>query len=402
MFLLRVAPLLLTVLASASALAYETCTEENSYLENLLPAEDPTQVTTFPQTCVETAHLTLAPRGYYGFCESPVGQPGRTHPRACISGKYVSAIVHALDDVTDCLGYDIRLAFATFNLESALHLNAVGAATDVGIGQLTKTAIDEVTLNALPRARRMAAASSKHSCQRILPNMTEHSSAIGDRCGFMSLPENPVRNLVYSVLLLQQNRRVVNNLWNRESYDLPNVNSERLKALITMLAYNSGPGGIMATLKGYVQQIGAANLTDYHFHFEGTDEDGFVRYINDNFPSADAGVRKRVSKYIGYIFNSARRVDKLAGGTTQCLHMEYIQPPIKPVGYQSVPAPEPHQAQRIIAANLRKIVDGIKRGRTRGGCMRMQQEFEFMFLGRGQKIKDLPYELRRAYKQLCR
>lgn len=382
----------------AYAQIYEVCSEQNSYLENLLPVAKPHPAPhAIPQLCVQTAHLSLPVKGYYGFCETPVGTPARTHIRACVSEKYVASVHHALLDATDCFGHDPLLAFATFNLESALHLNAVGAATDVGVGQLTKSAIDEVNLNALDKARKLAQASTKSSCRLMLPYMTAHPSDAPNRCGFMSLPENPNRNVIYSVLLMLQNRKIVQTLWTRYGIELPaEISADRLKSLLAMLAYNAGAGGVMATLKAYVQQMGAENLTTSHFRMEGLDEAGFTRYLGENFPSNDPVTRKRVSKYIGHVLTSARRIDKLAGGTQACLHIDYFERPIQPL--DPAPAPDRELARRLVKENLLAIAREEDKDLE---CTTARHNFMFKFAPRGSTMEDLPSYLRIAYDELC-
>lgn len=392
-------PMQLLISAPLHAQSFETCSPENSYVESLLPIAKPyPRPSAVPQFCVQQAHLSLPVKGYYGFCETSVGTPTRSHPRPCVSEKYVSAVHRALLDATDCFGHDALLAFATFNLESALHLNAVGAATDVGVGQLTKSAIDEVNMNALDRARRQAQASTKASCRAMLPFMTAHPGDAPNRCGFMSLPENPNRNVIYSVLLMLQNKRIIENLWNRHGIVLPaEVDSVRLKSLLAMLAYNSGGGGLMATLKAYVQQMGAENLTNSHFRMEGLDEAGFTRYLEANFPTNDAATRKRVSKYIGHVMTSARRVDKLAGGTQACLHTEYFERPIQPL--EPSPQPDRKLARKLVKENLLAMAREEEKEVT--DCETARHNFMFKFAPRGAALKDLPDYLRQAYDVLC-
>ncbi len=356
----------------------------------LPPAEPSAAPSSFPRVCIESAHLSLPLSGFYGFCPTPIGRPARTHKRPCISEKYVSAVHSGLVDVTDCFGYDPQLAYATFMLESGTHLNAVGAATDVGIGQLTKSAIDEVNLNAFDRAYRQASRSGKPSCSRILPAMTKHGSAIEERCGFMSLPENPVRNLVYSILLLQQNRRVINNLWARLQIDLPDaVDAERLKTLMSMLAYNSGPAGIVSVLKSYSTQMGPT-LTNQHFDFEGPDEGGFARYINSHFPSNDPVVRKRVSKYVGHVMASARRMDRVAGGRQECVHVKYLMPPIRAIA--QINEQNRAQARGLVKQYAWSVAEIFKT------C----HDFEFAFLGQTLRAQDLTPQLRAVHHRLCK
>ena len=370
--------------------AFETCTPANDYLESALPAPDSTRGDgELPIACVQAAHMGMPVTGYYGFCPSPLGKPTRSHPRACVSEKYVRAVHDTLNDVTDCLGYDAKLAFSTFMLESGAHMNAVGAATDVGIGQLTKTAIDEVNMNAFDRALRLVGISLKPSCQRILPFMTKAASDIGDRCAFMSLPENPARNLVYSVLLLQQNRRVINNLWQRLDVQLPPaVDIERLKTLLAMLAYNSGPAGAVTVLKAYSVQMGKT-LVEQHFDFEGAEEGSFARYLKDNFPAADGVTKKRVSKYIGHIMASTRRTDRAAGGFQSCIHSRYLNPPVRTL----------HTAGKPNSATARGLIKSYTQAAV--ALFPDCHSFKFAYLGRSLKVQDLNPTLRAAYYQLC-
>lgn len=398
-FLAAMAAALVTF-GSSYASAYETCTPENSYMEDLLPNPVATNLTGMPEICIETAHLTLATTGYYGFCETPVGQPQRDHIRACVSEKYVNAVHTTLLDVADCLNYDPKLAFASFNLESAMHLNAVGRATDVGIGQLTKSAIDEVNLNALAKAKRDARRSTKASCARILPGMTSADSAIDQRCAFMSLPENPVRNLVFSILLLKQNRRVIDNLWNRYGIAVPSeVNSDRLKTMMAMLGYNAGPGSAMGTLKAYIDQM-TTGLTDHQFNFESTDADGFRTYLLNNFPSSDEAVRKRVSKYISYIINSARRVDGMVGSTGVCLH-DYFTPTFRTNPLRA--APDRLESQRLVSANLKMMATDYARKVKRGqSCAKARHDFEFAFFVPGLALDHQAQAIQDAYISICK
>lgn len=299
----------------SSAFGYEVCNSQNNYLEDLLPTPSETISVSLPSGCVEASQRSLAAKGYYGFCPTDEGMPTRSHPRPCGSRKYVETVHSTLINVADCLDFDPRLAFATFNLESAMHLNAVGAATDVGVGQLTRAAIDEVTLNALDRARRHAEQSLRPSCQSILPFMTPHDSAKENRCGFMALPENPTRNLVYSILLIEQNRKSLDRYWTRLGIVLPpSVNVERLKERLTMLAYNAGSAGSVATLAAYIEQMGSSRLNERLLNFESRDYYSFVNYMANYYPVADGkeSSRKRISKYINYIIQAARRVEVLA------------------------------------------------------------------------------------------
>lgn len=395
----------LAVLGGWPCAAFEVCTSQNNYLEALLPPPTapavPAPEILLSQACVQASQASLAPTGYYGFCPSPDGQPVRNQRRPCLSEKYVSAVYTSLINVSDCLGVDPRLAFATFNLESAVHLNAVGAATDVGIGQLTKSAIDEVTLNALDHARVEASRSSRPSCQAILPYMTPHGSDKTERCGFMSLPENPNRNLVYSILLIEQNRKAVDRFWDRLQIHLPaSIDIESLKWKLTMLAYNSGAAGAVATLKAYVDQMGS-HLSERSLHFENRSWGSFPTYLSLYFPSQDKGTRSRVSKYIGYIAQAARRVETLAG--VACFDPSTFPPFEKdrPEVFSAAKRLAAPGARQIIQDNMDHLADLFDSEDKAADCTERKAAFLFAFLPRGQSPQDLSPRLYRHYLSLC-
>ncbi|MBX3020865.1 MAG: hypothetical protein KF799_04250 [Bdellovibrionales bacterium] len=397
------AALFMHVIFATPAFAYETCTAQNSYLEAMLPnVIDDSIPSALPEQCVEAAQASLAPTGYYGFCPTADGAPGRTHPRPCLSRKYVGTVHSALVAVADCLDFDPRLAFATFNLESAVHLNAVGAATDVGVGQLTKSAIDEVTLNALDRARKMATSSSKPSCQKILPYMTAHSSEKAKRCGFMHLPENPWRNLVYSILLMQQNRKAVDRYWTRLNIQVPaDVHVEQLKEHLTHLAYNAGSAGGMATLAAYTELMGP-RASDRLFNFESQDFYSFARFMGRSFPvgAGKESTRKRISKYVFYVAQAARRVERLAG--VQCFDPLTFPPydPTQPVVFNS--PPDFSRALDLTESKLLTLARDFKSGQKSNlSCAAKRARFVYEFVPSGLQPEDLPIALLQVYRTLC-
>lgn len=385
------------------AKAFETCTERNDYLEKLLPEViDDAPASPLPAACIEASHLSLAPTGYYGFCPTSEGAPSRSHPRPCVSRRYVGAIHAALVNVADCLGFDPRDAFATFNLESATHMVAVGAATDVGIGQLTKSAIDEVTLNALDKARRIATASPKDSCRRILPFMTSHPSEREKRCGFMSVPENPTRNLVYSILLIQQNRKIIERYWSRLNVQLPaTVDAERVKERLTFLAYNAGAAGGVAALKAYADIMGD-RVNERLLNFDSKDFYGFPNYMNRFFPTPTGkeSYRKRIAKYIFYVAQAARRVERLAG--MACFDpatfplVDFNQPVVFKTNPNFAHAEQLTQTiTDYLAMTFKDEHSDLK------DCAALRAQFKTEFLGQGMSEADFTGKQKVAYEALC-
>ena len=386
-----------------SALAYELCTPQNDYLESALPRfQNQNRTTHFPIACVETAHLTLASTGYYGYCPTDAGQPGRTHPRPCISENYVGSVYTALVDIAECLDFDPRWAFAVFNLESALHLNAVGASTDIGIGQLTTVAIKEVNLNALPKARRMASASSKDSCKRLLPLLYDGEPDLDRRCSFISVPSNPTHNLSFGVLLLKRNRELLDSYFTRWGMVLPpGVGERRVKTLLSMLGYNAGIGGVAATVRAYLDVMTGVPLTDAHFNFENRGPASFATFVQKNFPSRDEPARNRISKYIGYILKSMRNVEsRLREGLCADPELQYL-----PVHADStLPPPLPQISPSVvIKAGLLDIAATFKEVKVQSAheCNRLRSEFMYVFAPHGEDLTSLPPFLARTYERLC-
>lgn len=391
----------LTLLTSSHRVqAYETCTEQNNYLESLLPNAGPEPYSRLPSACVERAQLNLPAGGYYGFCAGPEGMPGRTHPRPCISEKYVRAIHSALIDVSDCLGYDPRWAFASFNLESALHLNAVGAAGDVGVGQLTKSAIDQINSRARAVTEEMMRKSSIPACKRLLGYIKSHSSEPEQRCGFMSLPENPRRNLLYSVLLLRDNRKLIERYFVRLGLNLPStVDVERLQIQLAKLAYNSGAAGLAATLKAYLDQMGTS-VGPHHFHFENLEATAYPAYLGRYFPVKEGreSSRKRIAKYMKYVIASVRKVDSQLGGGV-CLSPEMF-PPLTVHPVDRTPTIDPVQADRLVTKYILQLADQSEALHMRD-CRKARAQFRFEFVPMGLEPEDLPEPLYKRWLSLC-
>lgn len=392
--------LLFALLGFSTASAFEACTDENSYLEDFLNDHGPEPESVLPALCVERAQLNLPARGYYGFCQGPVGMPGRTHPRPCVSENYVRTIHSALLDVSECLGYDPRWAFASFNLESALHINAVGAAGDVGVGQLTKAAINQVNMRARIDAEEMVRNSSIPACQRLRGFMAPHSSDPAQRCGFMTMPENPRRNLIYSILLLRENRKLIEKYFLRLKPEFPpTVNVERLKQELAKLGYNSGVAGLAATIKAYTEQMGHS-LGPHHFHFENMEATAYPAYLGRHFPVKEGreSTKKRISKYMKYVIASVRRVDTQLGGGV-CYSADMF-PPLGPHPIEQVTLPNSRQAERLVLKYMNRLADQSE-AHSMSSCAEARAQFRFEFIPKGLEPQDLPEPLFKRWRYLC-
>ncbi len=393
--------------AAPHAAAYEVCTPQNDYLESALPAyHQHLRAFDFPLACIETAESLLPLVGFYGYCADDNGQPGRTHPRPCLSANYVGSVYNAMADVSECMSYDPRWAFAVLNLESALHINAVGAATDIGIGQLTSSAINEVNLNALPRAKRIARASKLDSCKRLQPMLYDGETDIGRRCSFISLPQNPTHDLSFAVLLLKRNHELLDGFVSRWGLTVPaTVNVKRVKVLLSMLGYNAGIGGVAATLRAYLKH-GKAKVGESHFDFENRGPDSFVTFVAKNFPSKDEAVRLRTSKYAGFIIKSVRRIEATGLKEGMCsdpmLMHTGTHAVIESVASSYSHRPDP-DAVTEVEAGMTDIAESFKTVRVNSNaeCEQTKAEFRYTFAPDDVMWASLPASVLEAYKHLC-
>lgn len=204
----------------------------------------------------------------------------RYYKMPCVTKDYINVTYNSFQDVSECLNISQKELLPKFFNESGLHVNAYGAGRDAGVGQLTGPAI-KVTKSVLSKYLEEMQKSDKASCQRILKVV----SAIEDidpsprqRCNLMALPENPLRNLVYTGIFYKENVKLIAGIFyeagvdkvrlangeiknlnytnedqlggilgKKEAQDklkklgLKKVNMHEIKNMLVALAYNSGP-----------------------------------------------------------------------------------------------------------------------------------------------------------------
>lgn len=237
----------------------------------------------------------------------------------CVSTDYVNATYNAFHDVTECLNISQKELLPKFFNESGLHVNAYGAGRDAGVGQLTGPAI-QVSKGVLKKYVEGMKASKKASCERILSIVSsfeevEHSPR--QRCNLMAVPENPLRNLLYSGIFYKENVKMITGIFYADGEDrvrlntgevvdleysskdqfggqlgrkeaqaklvslgLTNVNMHEIKNMLVALAYNAGPQTVVNKFVDYLDERLAAkqkaktkeeknkwNLTTDHFDF---------------------------------------------------------------------------------------------------------------------------------------
>ena len=386
--------------------AYERCTPKNSYLEHGLPPLSTQIVTSLPKQCVESAQMQFPAKGVYGFCPSAKGRIKRDRVRPCGSEAYVGTVHAAIADVAECLGANPRLLFVTLNLESGLHVNAVGPAGDAGIGQLTRPAIDEVNRRAFDAAREEVKKSNSPACRKILPHLTKLSSDVANRCAFIRVPDNPTRALIYSVLLIKQNRKAIDLFWDRLKPKISaDLDLKHLKQHLTMLSYNAGPAGPVAVTAAFARSLGG-KLTNRDLNFSNTGPRGIVQFISKHFPVAKKQLkaRGRIGHYVPAIIAANRRVEEKAG--VACVEPDTfpsLERSFAPdqAANESEPAPDDQDADKDVEENMKTLAESFAPEVRGFGCADAQAEFLTQFLPAGGEVEDLPDYLRPAYDALC-
>lgn len=196
--------------------------------------------------------------------KDPEGTPERYGHKACVTENYVNLVYNSLIDVADCLDVPAKFIAPKLSNESGLHVNAFGLVNDGGIGQFTDQALEDVAQN-FDNFKGRINNSTKESCQRLksipgaVPSKsTDILSEDAKRCHAISTPPNPIRSLIYYGIFYHSTKRNSNGAWNKskDSKD-PNFKSvevlmkeagidsfdkEKIKEMIFVMAYNSGPG----------------------------------------------------------------------------------------------------------------------------------------------------------------
>lgn len=188
---------------SGNRLYYEKQLAASLKIKDLLVSRAP-EDKKLPKKCIIHVMNNAAfdPRRSMGLCGNawgPVRLPGA---KPCVSENLVNATYNSYVDVMDCLNLNPKLFFPKISQESGFLVNAYGAGKDGGIGQFTKSAIDAVNIGFKSYLDEIEkAASTKPSCARIMAYkslLTKAPSSPAQRCSMIGLPENPLRNILYT------------------------------------------------------------------------------------------------------------------------------------------------------------------------------------------------------------
>lgn len=282
----------------------EKCSQERRFLQNdllKLDAEliskrsEPTQ---FPLACIVHAQRTFTfktranpedqvpsvwsglqvPGRSFSQCASAEVEPTRGAYMPCVTSEYAYSIYNAFHDMVDCFDINGRKLLPKLWNESGFHINTLGGGMDAGVGQLTRSAIEEVLSKpyvndertALDVFKQQAMNSTKASCQRLVRQEKAWEAVNPDvtqRCSIISTPENPIRNVVYLGVFYKLNERVVASRINSTNMrqklvdlGLENPNMEYFQDAIVTLSFNMGRGSAFSIVESYLKTKLANNM----------------------------------------------------------------------------------------------------------------------------------------------
>ncbi len=248
----------------ASTVEFETaasCGSDRTYLEKDLQQLAPDFKNSRrdvsgqpPRQCVTYIMKNFAPlttpmsfraqcRDEKGFnISSPVrkyGDKGFQSP--CVTETYVNSVYNSMVDVAECFNIPMKELLPKLFNESGLHINSLGGGFDAGVGQLTSGALKQDVFERYNGQDNNPSGfkwyvnemkkSDKPSCKRITAVTKAYTFNIpkgmklcasedtdptcfkvwdsANRCQFMSVPENPLRNILTMAMLYRNNLKNV-------------------------------------------------------------------------------------------------------------------------------------------------------------------------------------------------
>lgn len=148
-------------------------------------------------------------------------------------------------------------------MESGFHTQIQSLGGDAGIGQLTSKAIGDVD-DKLPAYKKYIYDSKKPSCRwiraRTIGRSTFWQPALGkSKCMVMSRTNNPLKNLLYTVIFHKLNQGYVNNKFEEKNIagllreaGYTGTDFTSLKRILVSLGYNTGGSTAVRNLQDYL------------------------------------------------------------------------------------------------------------------------------------------------------
>lgn len=202
--------------------------------------------------------------GHYVYCDPKSDRIIKKHEPPCPTSNYINTIKNSYNSVFKCLGFSPKELFAITAVESGFQINTLSlAGVDIGIGQLTPIAVDDVNPHWQQYLDEIAANGSPE-CENLRPYLAEMTKVEADlTCGLTDLPENPIKNLVYISFLHKKNQDYMNRLFDIHGIpskiaDLvgryPTVDElAHIKDILVTLSYNSGSPTAVQALEDFME-----------------------------------------------------------------------------------------------------------------------------------------------------
>lgn len=255
----------------------------------------------------------------FSYCKDDKGLPSRGQKTPCLTKDYVNSVYTAYVNVMDCLAIPQTDLLPKLLNESGFHTNVLGYGMDAGVGQLTGDAIKSVLqietfggvkTTYLDYHKEEMRKSGKESCNQVLSNLSlisEVSPKQDQRCSLIAVPENPLRNILYTAIfyryLLYKQTGIIYSKgenfllsgsqwipWNEDGNfeyggsikpiekmlvkaGLPNPNINAIKQMMITLGYNAGMNSAVILLKNYLKARTAAKLKVKASDFDFLSED---------------------------------------------------------------------------------------------------------------------------------
>ena len=193
--------------------------------------------------------------------ENAKPQPFQARPR--YSETEIKELHRSFVAITDCLEVDAQLIFPKLMIESGFHTQIQSRGGDAGIGQLTSKAINDVDAN-MPAFKKMIFQSDKTSCRWLQSTAKARPSfwqpALGkSKCTLMDRQNNPLKNLLYTVIFHRLNQRYVESEFENKNLaallqqaGYPGQDFASLKRILVILGYNTGGAVAVRNLQEFL------------------------------------------------------------------------------------------------------------------------------------------------------
>lgn len=189
---------------------YDTQISQYPQIKGLLTERTPSSEE-FSQQCVlYSMRQYSVPKNNFAVCPAASGPAQVPGSKPCITPPLVNLTYNAYMDMTSCLGINPKHLMPKIDFESGYFLNAFGPEKEGGIGQLTRTALLEVNSQYDRYMQEIQKNTvNQKACERVMAYkdlLVKADVSPEQRCTVIGLPENPIRNIFYTVLLNRINR----------------------------------------------------------------------------------------------------------------------------------------------------------------------------------------------------